>query len=158
MFIASPHIKNQSTVLTHWSNVLGHSSKFAACYCPLLHIIGDVSFSVTVLEQFCACRSCKPILLPLFCCASAALWCNCTTPQCQKVGFQCETNGACRASTFFSNGKQQHGRDCIAQEDLLPPGKPIYCLGVEGYLYTQCCYSDYCNSIDLRVPPGENCY
>ncbi|XP_030585933.1 activin receptor type-1B-like [Archocentrus centrarchus] len=82
-----------------------------------------------------------------------ALWCNCTTPRCQKTGFQCETDGACRASTFFSNGKQQHSRDCITQENLVPPGKPIYCLSVEGFVYTQCCYSDYCNSIDLRVPP-----
>ncbi|XP_005739704.1 activin receptor type-1B-like [Pundamilia nyererei] len=84
--------------------------------------------------------------------ACQALWCNCTTPLCKKSDFQCETDGACTASTIFSNGKQQHSRGCIPQEDLVPPGKPIYCLGVEGYLYTQCCYTDYCNSIDLRVP------
>lgn len=95
------------------------------------------------------------MVLQMFCYVSSALWCNCTTPLCKKSDFQCETDGACTASTIFSNGKQQHSRGCIPQEDLVPPGKPIYCLGVEGYLYTQCCYTDYCNSIDLRVPTGE---
>uniref|UniRef100_A0A8D3DF84 receptor protein serine/threonine kinase n=1 Tax=Scophthalmus maximus TaxID=52904 RepID=A0A8D3DF84_SCOMX len=33
-----------------------------------------------------------------------------------------------------------------------PPGQPFYCLSAEGLLNTHCCYVDYCNSIDLKVP------
>ncbi|XP_008294317.1 activin receptor type-1B-like [Stegastes partitus] len=84
--------------------------------------------------------------------ACNALRCNCTTTQCQKTGSQCETDGACMASTFFSNGQEQHIRVCITRDRLVPPGQPFYCLSAEGYLNTHCCYTDYCNSMDLKIP------
>ncbi|XP_052414126.1 activin receptor type-1B isoform X1 [Carassius gibelio] len=81
-----------------------------------------------------------------------ALWCNCTTPKCVKDGYKCETTGACMASTSVIEGQEQHVRLCIEKENLVPPGQPFYCLSAEGLMNTHCCYSNYCNSIDLRLP------
>lgn len=89
---------------------------------------------------------------------SAALFCNCTAPHCEKDGFKCETNGACVASTSVIEGQEKHVRLCIQKEKLVPPGQPFYCLSAEGLMNTHCCYSDYCNSIDLRLPTGEHQY
>lgn len=58
------------------------------------------------------------------------------------------------ASTYYVNGKEEHVRVCINQDSLVPPGQPFYCLSAEGFFNTHCCYVDYCNSIDLKVP-GE---
>lgn len=85
-----------------------------------------------------------------------ALWCNCTTAQCEKTGSRCETDGACMASTSFINGLEQHIRICITRDNLVPPGQPFYCLSAEGLLYTHCCYTNYCNSLDLKVTSGES--
>lgn len=79
-----------------------------------------------------------------------ALRCNCTN--CETNGYECETDGACMASTYYVEGKEQHIRICINRESLVPPGQPFYCLSAEGLLNTHCCYEDYCNSIDLKVP------
>lgn len=87
---------------------------------------------------------------------SAALWCNCTTAQCEKTGAQCETNGACMASISVIEGQERHTRTCITRDNLVPPGQPFFCRGAEGLLNIHCCYTDYCNSIDLKVPSGEN--
>ncbi|TSP79503.1 Activin receptor type-1B [Bagarius yarrelli] len=81
-----------------------------------------------------------------------ALKCNCTN--CEKSGYECETDGACMASTSYIKGQEQHVRICIPRESLIPPGQPIYCLSAEGVLNTHCCYTDYCNSVDLQVPNG----
>lgn len=59
------------------------------------------------------------------------------------------------ASTSYIKGQEQHVRICIPRESLIPPGQPIYCLSAEGVLNTHCCYTDYCNSVDLQVPNGE---
>ncbi|XP_031707230.1 activin receptor type-1B-like [Anarrhichthys ocellatus] len=83
-----------------------------------------------------------------------ALRCNCTTAQCEKTSLQCETDGACMASTSFIDGQEQHIRVCITRDKLEPPGQPFYCLSAEGFLNIHCCYTDYCNSIDLKVPSG----
>uniref|UniRef100_A0A8C4FAK6 receptor protein serine/threonine kinase n=1 Tax=Dicentrarchus labrax TaxID=13489 RepID=A0A8C4FAK6_DICLA len=84
------------------------------------------------------------------------LRCNCTN--CEKTGYECETDGACMASTYNFQGKKQHVRICINRDNLVPPGQPFYCLSAEGLLNTHCCYEDYCNSIDLKIPgkwPGS---
>lgn len=83
---------------------------------------------------------------------AAALRCNCTN--CEKTAYECETDGACMASTYHSQGKEQHVRICISRVNLVPPGQPFYCLSAPGLLNTHCCYEDYCNSIDLKIP-GE---
>ncbi|XP_062321514.1 activin receptor type-1B-like isoform X1 [Osmerus eperlanus] len=99
----------------------------------------------------------KRLLLTLFLFVGSygtcdGLWCNCTTAQCAKTGFQCETDGACMASSSSINGNEQHIRICITNDKLEPPGQPFYCLSAEGLLNTHCCYTDYCNSISLKVP------
>lgn len=83
----------------------------------------------------------------------AALRCNCTN--CEKTGYECETDGACMASTYYIDGKEKHVRICINSDKLVPPGQPFYCRSSEGVVNTHCCYEDYCNSIDLKVP-GES--
>ncbi|XP_054601886.1 activin A receptor type 1Ba isoform X1 [Nothobranchius furzeri] len=83
-----------------------------------------------------------------------ALRCNCTT--CEKTGYECETDGACMASTFMVGLKEERVRVCINQVDLVPAGHPIYCLSAEGFSNTHCCYEDYCNSIDLQVQVPTN--
>ncbi|XP_048873067.1 activin A receptor type 1Ba [Brienomyrus brachyistius] len=84
--------------------------------------------------------------------ASVALRCNCT--QCEKTDYECETDGACMVSTSHIEGQELHIRICITQDKLVPPGQPFYCLSAEGLLNTHCCYTDYCNSVDLKAPIG----
>lgn len=81
---------------------------------------------------------------------TTALHCNCTN--CEKTGYECETDGACMVSTYYVNGKEQHMRVCLNRDSLVPPGKPFFCRSAEGLLNTHCCYDDYCNSIDLKIP------
>ncbi|XP_051997427.1 activin receptor type-1B-like isoform X2 [Xyrauchen texanus] len=88
--------------------------------------------------------------------ACDALFCNCTLPHCEKNGFRCETNGACVASTSIIDGEEQHVRLCIQKDKLVPPGQPFYCLSAEGLMNTHCCYTDYCNSIVLRLQTGQD--
>ncbi|XP_058624165.1 activin receptor type-1B-like, partial [Onychostoma macrolepis] len=84
--------------------------------------------------------------------ADSALFCNCTTPQCVKDGYKCKTNGACVVSTSIIDGQEQLLRFCIQKVELVPLHKPFYCLSIKGLMNTHCCYSDYCNSIDLSLP------
>lgn len=81
-----------------------------------------------------------------------ALWCNCSIAQCQQSGFRCETDGACVASSSLIQGQEHRVRSCITRDRLVPPGQPFFCLSAEGLLHIHCCYTDYCNSIDLEVP------
>uniref|UniRef100_A0A8C9RNJ2 receptor protein serine/threonine kinase n=1 Tax=Scleropages formosus TaxID=113540 RepID=A0A8C9RNJ2_SCLFO len=83
---------------------------------------------------------------------AAALRCNCT--ECLGTD-QCVTDGACIASTSVIEGQERHVRTCITRDQLQPPGQPFYCLSAEGLLNTHCCYTDYCNSVNLKVPSGE---
>ncbi|KAL0158086.1 hypothetical protein M9458_046162, partial [Cirrhinus mrigala] len=79
------------------------------------------------------------------------LKCNCTA--CESSGYVCETDGACMASTSYINGQEeQQVRICIPRVSLVPPGQPIYCLSAKGLLNTHCCYTDFCNSINLQIP------
>ncbi|KAL4646167.1 activin receptor type-1B isoform X2 [Arapaima gigas] len=93
------------------------------------------------------------LVLAGFCSLSHALRCNCTV--CEKTDYECETDGACMASISLYNGQVRHMRICIARGNLEPPGQPLYCLSAEGLLNTHCCYTDYCNSVDLKVPLAD---
>ncbi|KAJ0068466.1 hypothetical protein NL108_008413 [Boleophthalmus pectinirostris] len=86
--------------------------------------------------------------------ACHALWCNCSTAQCLLKGSRCETDGACVASSSLIGGEEQRIRTCITRDKLVPPGQPFFCLSAEGLMHIHCCYTDYCNSIDLKVPTG----
>ncbi|KAG5282178.1 hypothetical protein AALO_G00053060 [Alosa alosa] len=90
------------------------------------------------------------IVLSVLIAIGNALRCNCTN--CESNGYECETDGACMASTSNIGGVEQHVRICISRDNLMPPGQPFYCLSAEGYLNTHCCYTDYCNSVDLQMP------
>lgn len=116
--------------------------KLAPCWTKCRREIGDCKLMVLSEE----------LLLMNSLSFPTALRCNCTN--CEKTGYECETDGACMASTYYIQGKEQHVRICINRDNLVPPGQPFYCLSAEGLLNTHCCYEDYCNSIDLKVP-GE---
>lgn len=58
-------------------------------------------------------------------------------------------------SIFNLDGMEHHVRTCIPKVELVPAGKPFYCLSSEDLRNTHCCYTDLCNRIDLRVPSGE---
>nr|XP_024646318.1 activin receptor type-1B isoform X2 [Macaca nemestrina]XP_024646319.1 activin receptor type-1B isoform X2 [Macaca nemestrina] len=58
-------------------------------------------------------------------------------------------------SIFNLDGMEHHVRTCIPKVELVPAGKPFYCLSSEDLRNTHCCYTDYCNRIDLRVPSGH---
>ncbi|XP_021571926.1 activin receptor type-1B isoform X2 [Carlito syrichta] len=57
-------------------------------------------------------------------------------------------------SIFNLDGMEHHVRTCIPKVELVPAGKPFYCLSSQDLRNTHCCYTDYCNRIDLRVPSG----
>jgi len=82
-----------------------------------------------------------------------ALLCACTS--CLQTNYTCETDGACMVSIFNLDGMEHHVRTCIPKVELVPAGKPFYCLSSEDLRNTHCCYIDFCNKIDLRVPSGE---
>uniref|UniRef100_A0A8D0PX29 Activin receptor type-1B n=1 Tax=Sus scrofa TaxID=9823 RepID=A0A8D0PX29_PIG len=83
----------------------------------------------------------------------AALLCACTS--CLQANYTCETDGACMVSIFNLDGMEHHVRTCIPKVELVPAGKPFYCLSSEDLRNTHCCYTDFCNKIDLRVPSGH---
>ncbi|XP_065743115.1 activin receptor type-1B isoform X9 [Phocoena phocoena] len=58
-------------------------------------------------------------------------------------------------SIFNLDGMEHHVRTCIPKVELVPAGKPFYCLSSEDLRNTHCCYTDFCNKIDLRVPSGH---
>ncbi|KAF5928504.1 hypothetical protein HPG69_015110 [Diceros bicornis minor] len=58
-------------------------------------------------------------------------------------------------SIFNLDGMEHHVRTCIPKVELVPAGKPFYCLSSEDLRNTHCCYTDFCNRIDLRVPSGH---
>ncbi|XP_041438414.1 activin receptor type-1B isoform X2 [Xenopus laevis] len=80
---------------------------------------------------------------------------RCMCSNCIQSNFTCVTDGACMVSISNVKGKEYHLRACIGQEDLVPPGKPFYCLSSEDIRNTYCCYTDYCNKIDVGVPTGQ---
>ncbi|KAM5288272.1 activin receptor type-1B isoform 5-T5 [Ctenodactylus gundi] len=82
-----------------------------------------------------------------------ALLCACTS--CTQANYTCETDGACMVSIFNLDGMEHHVRTCIPKVELVPAGKPFYCLSSEDLRNTHCCYTDFCNKIDLRVPSGH---
>lgn len=92
------------------------------------------------------------LLIPAPLCP-VALLCACTS--CLQTNYTCETDGACMVSIFNLDGMEHHVRTCIPKVELVPAGKPFYCLSSEDLRNTHCCYSDFCNKIDLRVPSGE---
>ncbi|XP_073644744.1 activin receptor type-1B isoform X3 [Tursiops truncatus] len=81
------------------------------------------------------------------------LLCACTS--CLQANYTCETDGACMVSIFNLDGMEHHVRTCIPKVELVPAGKPFYCLSSEDLRNTHCCYTDFCNKIDLRVPSGH---
>lgn len=92
------------------------------------------------------------LLIPASACPIALL-CACTS--CLQTNYTCETDGACMVSIFNLDGMEHHVRTCIPKVELVPAGKPFYCLSSEDLRNTHCCYIDFCNKIDLRVPSGE---
>ncbi|XP_063071399.1 activin receptor type-1B [Engraulis encrasicolus] len=81
------------------------------------------------------------------------LVCNCSRPDCEKQGFVCQTDGACMVLTQVLEGVETRVRQCIPRDQLVPAGQPFHCLSAEGYFNRHCCYTDYCNSMELNFRP-----
>lgn len=81
-----------------------------------------------------------------------ALRCLCSS--CIKSNYTCETDGACMVSIANIDGVQHQMRACISKSELVPAGKPFYCLSSEDIRNTECCYTDDCNSKVLVPPTG----
>ncbi|CAH2224095.1 activin receptor type-1B [Pelobates cultripes] len=79
-----------------------------------------------------------------------AIRCVCST--CVKTNYTCETDGACMVATTNLHGKIHDDRRCISSSDLVPAGKPFYCLSSEDIRNTHCCHTDFCNKIEIVVP------
>ncbi|OCT92735.1 hypothetical protein XELAEV_18015797mg [Xenopus laevis] len=86
---------------------------------------------------------------------SCALELTCMCSNCVQSNYTCVTDGACMVSISNVDGKEYHLRACISHDYLVPPGKPFYCLSSEDIRNTHCCYTDYCNKIDVGVPTGQ---
>uniref|UniRef100_A0A8C5QVA1 Activin receptor type-1C n=1 Tax=Leptobrachium leishanense TaxID=445787 RepID=A0A8C5QVA1_9ANUR len=76
---------------------------------------------------------------------------ECLCSDCSKTNFTCETDGACMVSTTNIDGEKYQMRGCISLADLVPVGKPFYCLSSEDIRNTHCCDTDFCNKIDITV-------
>ncbi|KAG8452341.1 hypothetical protein GDO86_004229 [Hymenochirus boettgeri] len=85
----------------------------------------------------------------------SALEIKCMCSNCKQSNFTCVTDGACMVSISNVNGKQYHLRACIAEVELVPVGKPFYCLSSRSFATPTAVTHDYCNNIDLVVPTGR---
>ena len=52
-------------------------------------------------------------------------------------------------SIFNLDGMEHHVRTCIPKVELVPAGKPFYCLSSEDLRNTHCCYTNFCNTNQL---------
>ncbi|XP_029450384.1 activin receptor type-1B isoform X2 [Rhinatrema bivittatum] len=57
-------------------------------------------------------------------------------------------------SIYNLQGMMHHVRACIPSDELIPAGKPFYCLGLEALRNTYCCSANMCNSVNLVPPSG----
>ncbi|XP_029450383.1 activin receptor type-1B isoform X1 [Rhinatrema bivittatum] len=79
---------------------------------------------------------------------------TCVCSSCVHTNFTCETDGACMVSIYNLQGMMHHVRACIPSDELIPAGKPFYCLGLEALRNTYCCSANMCNSVNLVPPSG----
>ena len=96
------------------------------------------------------CRStARPILTEL--CVSGL---QCVCQLCEHTNFTCQTEGACWASVMLTNGKEEVIKSCVSLPEL---NAQVFCHSSKNITKTECCYTDFCNNITLRLPIGTWC-
>uniref|UniRef100_A0A8C5X2G7 receptor protein serine/threonine kinase n=1 Tax=Malurus cyaneus samueli TaxID=2593467 RepID=A0A8C5X2G7_9PASS len=87
---------------------------------------------------------------PTLCPRSPGLQCVCQL--CEHTNFTCQTEGACWASVMLTNGREEVVKSCVSLPEL---NAQVFCHSSKNVTKTECCYTDFCNNITLRLPLGE---
>uniref|UniRef100_A0A8B9ZH87 Activin receptor type-1C n=1 Tax=Anas platyrhynchos TaxID=8839 RepID=A0A8B9ZH87_ANAPL len=76
---------------------------------------------------------------------------KCVCQLCEHTNFTCQTEGACWASVMLTNGKEEVVKSCVSLPEL---NAQVFCHSSKNITKTECCYTDFCNNITLRLPIG----
>ncbi|KAL2302060.1 hypothetical protein Nmel_009468 [Mimus melanotis] len=98
----------------------------------------------------CAVPGRVPTLSPR--CPLAGLQCVCQL--CEHTNFTCHTEGACWASVMLTNGREEVVKSCVSLPEL---HAQVFCHSSKNVTKTECCYTDFCNNITLRLPLAVPC-
>nr|XP_013800595.1 PREDICTED: activin receptor type-1C isoform X1 [Apteryx mantelli mantelli] len=74
---------------------------------------------------------------------------KCVCQLCEHTNFTCQTEGACWASVMLTNGKEEVIKSCVSLPEL---NAQVFCHSSKNVTKTECCYTDFCNNITLRLP------
>ncbi|OXB55426.1 hypothetical protein ASZ78_014554 [Callipepla squamata] len=74
---------------------------------------------------------------------------QCVCQLCEHTNFTCQTEGACWASVMLTNGKEEVIKSCVSLPEL---NAQVFCHSSRNITKTECCYTDFCNNITLRLP------
>ncbi|XP_053327641.1 activin receptor type-1C [Spea bombifrons] len=88
------------------------------------------------------------LLLISAACPCTGLKCVCLL--CEHTNYTCQTEGACWTSVFLTNGREEVSKSCISLHELKAQ---VYCHSSNNITRTECCQSDFCNNVTLRLPP-----
>ncbi|XP_008633204.2 PREDICTED: activin receptor type-1C [Corvus brachyrhynchos] len=76
---------------------------------------------------------------------------QCVCQLCEHTNFTCHTEGACWASVMLTNGREEVVKSCVSLPEL---NAQVFCHSSKNITKTECCYTDFCNNITLRLPLG----
>ncbi|KAM9235730.1 activin receptor type-1C isoform 1-T1 [Leptosomus discolor] len=79
---------------------------------------------------------------------------KCVCQLCEHTNFTCQTEGACWASVMLTNGREEVIKSCVSLPEL---NAQVFCHSSKNITKTECCYTDFCNNITLRLPVGKCC-
>ncbi|KAM6078134.1 activin receptor type-1C isoform 2-T2 [Theristicus caerulescens] len=74
---------------------------------------------------------------------------KCVCQLCEHTNFTCQTEGACWASVMLTNGREEVIKSCVSLPEL---NAQVFCHSSKNITKTECCYTDFCNNITLRLP------
>ncbi|XP_032549721.1 activin receptor type-1C isoform X2 [Chiroxiphia lanceolata] len=74
---------------------------------------------------------------------------QCVCQLCEHTNFTCQTEGACWASVMLTNGREEVVKSCVSLPEL---NAQVFCHSSKNITKTECCYTDFCNNITLRLP------
>ncbi|XP_068051152.1 activin receptor type-1C [Anomalospiza imberbis] len=74
---------------------------------------------------------------------------QCVCQLCEHTNFTCHTEGACWASVMLANGREEVVKSCVSLPEL---NAQVFCHSSKNITKTECCYTDFCNNITLRLP------
>ncbi|KAK2516301.1 Acvr1c [Columba livia] len=87
--------------------------------------------------------------LPLLAGLSLGTGLKCVCQLCEHTNFTCQTEGACWASVMLTNGREEVVKSCVSLPEL---NAQVFCHSSKNITKTECCYTDFCNNITLRLP------